>query len=46
LVRLEAEIAFHSILHRFRQIRIATAELEWQEHPIFRGLKSLPLEIN
>jgi cytochrome P450 len=43
LVRLEAEIAFATILRRFPKISLATETLEWQEHPIFRGLKSLPV---
>jgi len=43
LVRLEAEIAFTTILRRFSELRLATENLEWQEHPIFRGLKSLPV---
>ena len=43
LVRLEAEIAFATILRRFPRISLATEIFEWQEHPIFRGLKSLPV---
>jgi cytochrome P450 len=43
LVRLEAEIAFDTILRRFSKLALATENLEWQEHPIFRGLKSLPV---
>lgn len=43
LVRLEAEIAFGAILRRFPDLQLATDRLEWQEHPIFRGLKSLPV---
>jgi cytochrome P450 len=43
LVRLEAEVAFETILRRFPEISLATEILEWQEHPIFRGLKSLPV---
>jgi hypothetical protein len=43
LVRLEAQIAFSTILHRFRELRLATESWDWQEHPIFRGVKSLPL---
>jgi cytochrome P450 len=43
LVRLEAEIAFTTVLRRFSELRLATENLEWQEHPIFRGLKSLPV---
>lgn len=41
LVRLEAEVVFETILRRFPQISLTTGNLEWQEHPIFRGLKSL-----
>jgi cytochrome P450 len=44
LVRLEAEIVFETILRRFPGINLAAETLEWQEHPIFRGLKSLPVE--
>jgi cytochrome P450 len=43
LVRLEAEIVFETILRQFPEISLATETLEWQEHPIFRGLKSLPV---
>lgn len=43
LVRLEAEIAFNTILRRFPNLRLATDSLDWQEHPVFRGLKSLPV---
>lgn len=43
LVRLEAEIAFETILRRFPDIHLASESLVWQEHPIFRGLKSLPV---
>jgi cytochrome P450 len=42
LVRLEAEIVFETILRRFPKIALATENLEWQEHPVFRGLKFLP----
>jgi cytochrome P450 len=45
LVRLEAEIVFETILRRFPRIGLATDTLEWQEHPIFRGLKSLPVSL-
>ena len=43
LVRLEAEIVFETILRRFPRLSLAKETLEWQEHPIFRGLKSLPV---
>ena len=45
LVRLEAEVVFETILRRFPHFSLATEKLEWQEHPIFRGLKSLPVHI-
>jgi len=43
LVRLEAEITFETILRRFPHLQLAAESLEWQEHPVFRGLKSLPV---
>jgi cytochrome P450 len=43
LVRLEAEVAFETILRCFPNLSLATDDLQWQEHPIFRGLKSLPV---
>jgi cytochrome P450 len=43
LVRLEAEVVFETVLRRFPKISLATETLEWQEHPIFRGLKTLPV---
>jgi cytochrome P450 len=43
LVRLESQIVFETILRRFPRIRLTAETLEWQEHPIFRGLKSLPV---
>lgn len=43
LLRLEAQIAFSTLLRRFPQLYLATESLEWQEHPIFRGVKSLPV---
>jgi len=44
LVRLEARIAFNTILHRFPELGLASENLDWQEHPIFRGVKSLPVQ--
>lgn len=43
LVRLEAQVAFSTMLRRFPELSLATENLEWQEHPIFRGVKSLPV---
>lgn len=45
LVRLEAEVIFETILRRFPGLTLAAERLEWQEHPIFRGLKSLPVNL-
>jgi cytochrome P450 len=45
LVKLEAEIAFETILRRFPDLALASEKLEWQEHPIFRGLKSLSVVV-
>jgi cytochrome P450 len=43
LVRLEAQVAFETLLRRFPELRLATDSWEWQEQPIFRGVKSLPV---
>jgi cytochrome P450 len=43
LARLEGQITFTTMLRRFPDLRLATETLEWQEHPTFRGLKSLPV---
>jgi len=43
LLRLEAQIAFETLLRRFPELRLATDTWEWQELPIFRGVKSLPV---
>ncbi|MBX3038984.1 MAG: cytochrome P450 [Anaerolineales bacterium] len=45
LVRLEAEIAFETILRRFPNLKLASDILEWQEHPIFRGLRKLNVSL-
>jgi hypothetical protein len=46
LARLEGQIAFTTLLHRFPNLRLATDALEWQEHPTFRGVKSLPVVLS
>jgi len=45
LLRLEAEIVFETLLRRFPMMSLATETLEWQDNPIFRGLKSLPVHL-
>jgi cytochrome P450 len=43
LLRLEAEAVFTTILRRFPNLQLASDCFEWQEQPIFRGVKSLPV---
>ena len=43
LARLEGQIAFNTFLQRFPDMHLASEQLEWQEHPTFRGLLSLPV---
>jgi cytochrome P450 len=45
LARLEIQMAFTSLLRRFPNLRLAAETLEWQEHPTFRGLRSLPVAL-
>ncbi|MBV9259457.1 MAG: cytochrome P450 [Ktedonobacteraceae bacterium] len=43
LARLEAEIAFNTILRRLQNLQLATEEIEWAPSIVFRGLIELPL---
>jgi cytochrome P450 len=43
LARLEGQIAFSTFLRRFPDMHLETEQLEWQDHPSFRGLVSLPV---
>jgi cytochrome P450 len=43
LARLEIQTAFTTLLRRFPNLRLAAETLEWQAHPTFRGVKSLPV---
>ncbi|HYI01851.1 MAG TPA: cytochrome P450, partial [Hyalangium sp.] len=43
LLRLEAQVVFTTLLRRFPKLELATEPLDWQVHPIFRGVKSLPV---
>jgi cytochrome P450 len=43
LVRLEGQIAFTTILRRLPGLALTGETWEWQEQPIFRGVKSLPV---
>ena len=46
LARLEASIAFNTLLHRFPGLRLGNAKIEWREEIVFRGLKSLPVVLD
>lgn len=41
LARLEARIAFSSLLEKFSHIELADTEADWQQKTLFRGLNSL-----
>jgi cytochrome P450 len=43
LARLEAQIAFATILRRFPELRLASDELRYQDNFNLRGLQSLPV---
>ena len=43
LARLEAQIAFNTILSRLPRISLETEDLEWNRNLTLRGLKSLPV---
>lgn len=45
LARLEAQLAFASLLQRFPSMRLAEQELEWRRLPAFRGLPRLLVEV-
>jgi pimeloyl-[acyl-carrier protein] synthase len=44
LARVEAQLAFEQILHRFPVLELTGEKLEWRENLGLRGLKSLPLK--
>jgi cytochrome P450 len=43
LARLESEIAFHTLLRRFPNLRLENEGVEWESSQVFRGLKQLPV---
>ncbi len=45
LARLEAEIAFNTLLGRFARIECETDEPKWRDTITIRGLKTLPLRV-
>ena len=46
LARLEARIAFRSLLENFSHIELASTEADWQQKTLFRGLNSLNIRID
>jgi hypothetical protein len=44
LARAEAQIAINSVLAKFMALELRPEQLEWKSIPVFRGLKSLPVE--
>lgn len=43
LARVEAHVAFATLLRRMPNLRLATNDLEWRETVTLRGLKALPV---
>jgi cytochrome P450 len=43
LARVEAQVAFETMLRRFPHLRLATDTLLWQENLAYRGLRTLPV---
>jgi cytochrome P450 len=43
LARVEAQVAFATLLRRMPKLRLATENLEWRETVTLRGLKALPV---
>ena len=44
LARIEADIAFNSLLRRFPALRLQDDEVDWREEIVFRGLNSLMVQ--
>lgn len=44
LARIEASIAFNSLLRRFPALRLKDDKIEWREEIVFRGLNSLTVQ--
>src|SRR2546427_1258724 len=45
LARAESQITVHSLLVRCPGLELGTDLLEWKSVPVFRGLKSLPIQV-
>jgi cytochrome P450 len=46
LARLEAQIAFETLLHRLANVEIRTDTLAWRETIVLRGLKAFPVSFS
>ena len=46
LARLEAQIAIPALFATFPDLRLPTAEVEWHENFVLRGLKALPVSFS
>ena len=44
LARMEGAAVFSTLLRRLENIRLATDQVKWQKHDVFRILESLPVE--
>jgi cytochrome P450 len=44
LARVEAEVAYMTLLERFPNLRLTGDQLEWQENVLIRRMKSLPVK--
>ena len=44
LARMEAQAAIGAVVQAMPDIRLAEQEFEWRNHPVLRGLKSLPVQ--
>ena len=45
LARLEGQIALPAVLGRWRRIELATAELQWLDSMVLRGVQAMPLRV-
>jgi cytochrome P450 len=45
LARLEGRIAFTELARRFPNLTLATDQLEWNDNPMLRGVRSLPVSL-
>ena len=44
LARMEGQVTINTVLRRMPDLRLTGQDLEWRYNPVFRGLKSLPVD--